>query len=173
MVDSKNRATLHHVKELRLEPPLRCFSLKLTRSVLDNTVLEKPSETFEEEIYHFLTLLNFDVPKIACMLDLNFAASTCFLPQSIGIWVSDYTAESIYRTKGTVTASDRSLFGPVNHTFPTRLLRGRLSDCTSRSDILSLNDDAFGRFKYTDHYAEKWKAVFPLAFNPLENPIIS
>lgn len=165
---------LHRVAEIRTESyPLQCIPIKLQRSLLDKTVLRASSPTFEEELYQFLTLLNFDVPRIAPLINLSFAQSTRFLPQYVTLRTSNYTVENIESCP--LGERERSWFGPPSkeEVIPTRLLRGRLSECTSRSKILSLNNNAEApSLSYTQHFSEQWNALFPLAFNPLENPII-
>lgn len=152
--------------------PLQCITIKLTRDFIDTTILHAQSSSFEEEIYHFLTLLNFNVPRIAHVMDLDFIASTRFLPQRIKLWVFKYAEENILLYP--LTESERACFGPKGfEPIPVRNVSGRLSQCTSRSTLLSLNNHhPFLDIDYTHHYAEQWKTVIPLAFNPLENPII-
>lgn len=151
-----------------------CMSLKLSRSYIDNHILNRHSLSFEEEIYYFLTLLNFNVPRIHSVLNLDFMMSTRFLPQRIQLWACHYTSAPIpFRP---LSEKERAWFGPPpegQEVIPTRVLRGRLSECMSRSRILSLNNDYEDpSFQYTHHYAEKWKTLISLAFNPIENPII-
>lgn len=153
---------------------LDCRRIKLSRSVVDR-VLDVRSRSFEEELYRFVAHLNFDVPKIRELLDLEFDASTRFLPESIQTWVFKYQIRAI---DSSLPCGFRECFGPPEDAgvIPTRVVRGRLSPCTSTRDLLSLNDDAAATLKdwepYTTHYSTRWNAVLPLAYNPLENPLV-
>lgn len=165
---------VHYVDALDAGPlPMRCITLKLDRSFLDRTVLHAPSVSFEHEIYHFLTLLNFDVPRIADLLDTTFVDSTRFLPQRIRLWAFRYSERPVVRHP----EASRSCFGPPDYgeVIPVRVLEGRLSACTSNATLLSLNNhfDFPAEPPYVHHYSEKWKAIVPLAFNPLENPVVT
>lgn len=131
-----------------------------------------PSASFEEEIYHFLTLLNNDVPRV--MMNLNFFASTRFLLQRIKLWVFRYSEHSI--AIHPVSEAEQVRFGPpaCHEIIPIRVFSGRLAECRSRSTLLSLNNNFdFLNLTYLHHFTEKWKILIPLAFNPLENPIIT
>lgn len=160
--------------------PMQCTTIKLNRSFLDDEIFREKHDTFEEEIYRFLTLLNFDVPRVARVLNMGFFASTRFLPQRIQLWVFKYTVEDVLYTP--LSVEERRRFGPEEAegeegkgTLPVRVISGRLSECRSRSTLLSLNDDLEcprSRFLYTHHFSTQWKTVIPLAYNPLENPII-
>lgn len=166
---------LHRVDTLKLESfPLQCITIKLTRSFLDTTVLNVPSASFEEEIYHFLTLLNCDVPRVAHLINLNFTASTRFLPQRIKLWVFKYSVQCI--AYHPMTQAEQNCFGPpaCHEVIPIRVISGRLAECTSQSTLLSLNNHfEYPNLTYLDYLSEKWKTIIPLAFNPLENPIIT
>lgn len=174
LIVSDRHFYMHRVQQLDTDAfPLHCITIKLTRAFLDSTILHSQSKSFEEEIYRFLTLLNYDVPRIAHILDLDFIASTRFLPQRIALWVFKYAEQNI--TLYPLTESERACFGPQSGGggIPIRNVAGRLSECTSRSTLLSLNNHhPFQDIDYLYHYTEKWKTVIPLAFNPLENPII-
>ena len=165
---------LHHCDTLDTSHfPTECLPVKLTRSFLDKTVFHSQSVNFEEEICHFLTLLNYDIPRLSLVLNLNFAASTRFLPQRINLWVFKYSECSVVQRP--LGRDERSCFGPTSgdEGIPIRVFMGRLAQCTSHSTILSLNNHVeFPQFNYTHHFTEKWKTILPLAFNPLENPII-
>lgn len=151
--------------------PIECLPIKLTRSFLDKTVLYSQSVSFEEEIYHFLTLLNYDVSRLSPVLNLNFAASTRFLPQRVKLWVFNYLEYPVVQQP--LSQNEKSCFGPTEESVPVRVFLGRLAECTSRSTLLSLNNHLeFPKFNYLHHFTEKWKTIVPLAFNPLENPII-
>lgn len=165
---------LHRIHTLNVDSfPLQCITIKLTRSFLDTTVLNVPSASFEEEIYHFLTFLNCDVPRVAPLLNLNFIASTRFLPQRIKLWVFKYTEKCIlYRP---LSDAEQQCFGPpvCHEILPIRVISGRLAECTSQSTLLSLNNHFdFPNLSYLHYLSVKWKTTIPLAFNPLENPII-
>jgi hypothetical protein len=133
-------------------------------------------------VYRFVTHLNFDVPKIRELIDLDFATSTRFLPQFIRTWVYRYETRPVVHA---VAGCEAKLhFGPTRRdagVLDARIARGRLSQCTSTRRILSLNDDIAastllsdwnGDCPYTAHYVERWNALVPLAYNPLENPIV-
>lgn len=165
---------LHHVDTLSVDSfPLRCIRVKLVRSFLDDTVLNRSSASFEEEIYNFLTLLNYDVPRVRSIVNLNFIDSTRFLPQRVKLWIFRYSERDIDCRP--LTTEEIKHFGPLANAgvVPVRVVTGRLSECTSQSTLLSLNDPHHSRFSYLDHYSDKWRAILPLAFNPLENPIIT
>lgn len=170
-----NHFYMHRIHTFDLESfPLECITIKLARSFLDTTVLNMPSASFEEEIYHFLTLLNNDVPRVAPLMNLNFFASTRFLPQRIKLWVFRYSEHSI--AFHPVSEAERVRFGPptCQEIIPIRVLSGCLAECTSRTTLLSLNNHFdFPNLTYLHHFTEKWKTLIPLAFNPLENPIIT
>lgn len=155
--------------------PIECISVKLDRSVIDKT-LYTHSFTFEQELYRFLAHLNFNVPRIRNLLDLNFFQSTRFLPQYVKMFVCKFSTESISMLGGGL--QKKRFFGPdISSNIPVRMLRGKLAECTSVDTLLSLNDDIGAEIATTDtpyvvHYAEKWNALVPLAYNPFENPII-
>lgn len=165
---------LHETSALDLETfPTKCVSVKIDRSYLDDSVLHQKSDTFEEEIYKFLTLLNYDVPRVAGVLNMEFFASTRFLPQRVNLFVFKYGVREV--TYEPLSEAERSCFGPSARTeiFPARTILGRLSECKSSSVLLSLNDNVeFPRLKYTRHFSTLWRTTIPLAYNPLENPII-
>lgn len=165
---------LHQVDTIDTETfPVKCITIKLERSFVDNAVTFNKSETFEEEIYKFLTLLNYDVPRIASCLNMGFFASTRFLPQRINLWVQNYIERTIPYEP--LSIDEQSCFGPHGQLeiLPVRTVVGRLSECKSRSTLLSLNSNLdHPRFKYIHHYSTQWNTLVPLAFNPLENPII-
>lgn len=150
----------------------KCFSVRLRRSVINNT-LKLNCNTVEEEIYMLLAQLNTNVTKIHTLLDLSFIESTRFVPQYIQTWATRYTSQPL---TGCVTSPER--FGPTLHDFEVRLLNGKLSKCSSSECILSLNNDIDWDLPcknynpYNMHYSTRWKTIFPLAYNPLENPII-
>lgn len=150
-----------------------CQRIKLSRSYVD-TIRYCVSDTFEEELYHFITLLNFDIPKLSPLLDMNFMKCTRMLPQFIKIWVFKYDAVNIQHCP--VSKEQKSCFGPPEQegVIPTRVLRGKLAPCTSQSNILSLNNDIPIQQvnPYLLHYSDRYKTIFPLAYNPLENPLI-
>lgn len=165
-LDSK-RFCMYFLDTLAVDTlPEHCCSVRLDRSFLDTYTLGRASATFEEEIYHFITLLNFDMLRVAPLLNLTLLESTRFLPQRLRLWTQHFDVRTI--VPHPPVHFDH--FGPVDHKFPARLLKGRLSPCTSRSTILSLNDDT--EYTYTQHLVPHCKAVVTLAFNPLENPIL-
>lgn len=164
---------MHRTKTLTVESfPLQCIRVKLVRSFVDSTILNRPSASFEKEIYHLLTLLNTNVPRVASLINLNFLDSTRFLPQRVTLWVFKYTERNVEQKPFTTQLLSR--FGPPSHHeyLPVRVVSGRLAECTSRSVLLSLNNHV-PNLDYTDHYSQQWKTTVPLAFNPLENPIVT
>ena len=165
---------LHQIDTLDTESfPMKCITIKIDQSYIDNVILFQKSESFEEEIYKFLTLLNYDVPRIASSLNMGFFASTRFLPQRINLWVYKYAKADIHQIP--LSRDQQLCFGPSTklEVLPIRTVVGRLSECKSKSTLLSLNNNLeFPHLKYTDHFSTKWKSLIPLAFNPLENPII-
>lgn len=158
----------HYVDKLQ-SFPTKCITIRLNRSYLDESILLQKNETFEEEIYKFITLLNFDVPKIARVLNLGFFESTRFMPQRIKLWVFKHSVRNINYQP--LSETDQACFGPNEGAVPIRVIAGRLSECQSRSTLLSLNDLS-DQFKFTQYYSTRWKTLVPLAFNPLENPIV-
>lgn len=167
------RHRIHHLDLSAI--PLQCVTVKLARSFVDTTVLQQTSATFEEELYRLITFLNFDVPRIADLINFTFLASTRFCPQRIQLWVFSYTERLIHCQP--VSEAERQCFGPPEQSeaLPLRTLLGRLSECTSRSTLLSLNNplEYPHLSSFLHHLAEPWQTVIPLAFNPLENPIIT
>jgi hypothetical protein len=177
LVDS-NSHVFHHHEIDKLDSrnlPLDCLRVKLTPSLID-ALLKKKSKTFEEEIYRFLMHLNTDLPKIASLINLDFMQSTRFLPQFIRMWTYKYTTCPIEQS--TVGEDVKLCFGPPSEksVLPVRFLRGGLSPCTSRKTLLSLNDDIAADLStpvpYTMHYSTHFNTLIPLAYNPLENPIL-
>lgn len=168
---------LHECDELNVSSfPLACRRIKISRSFIDQ-LLQRKSKSFEEELYHLWTLVNFNLPKIAHVLDIDDMTCTRFLPQFIKLWV--YAHDVQFFRPSTVGRSVRSHFGPVDSDglLPIRLVRGRLSPCTSRATLLSLNDDLGVALPveyepYTLHYVERHHTLIPLAYNPLENPLV-
>lgn len=165
---------LHRVDTLNVESfPTKCISIKINRSYLDENILHLKNDTFEEEIYQFLTLLNYDVPRVASVLNMEFFASTRFLPQRINLFVYKYSERDVDFIP--LTEEQKSRFGPSSQTeiFPARTILGRLSECKSTSTLLSLNNNIdFPDLKFTQYFSTRWRTLIPLAFNPLENPII-
>lgn len=171
----KDTFYMHRVDALSIESiPLQCIRVKLVRSFVDTTILNRSSKSFEDEIYNFLTLLNYDVPRICSVINLNFMDSTRFLPQRVKLWVFQYSEHNIVQRP--LTSQERLQFGPLDNPgiIPIRVISGRLSECTSQSILLSLNNHYnCSHLSYLDHFTVKWKTIIPLAFNPLENPIIT
>lgn len=176
--------------------PLQCRRIKLSRSVVDRTVEYHASDSFEEELCLFWGLLNFDLPRVAPLFDMDEFSSTRCLPQFITLWAYRYDAVPFGPCgAASMTAETISRFGPPttvgeSGVLPVRVVRGRLAPCTSSETLLSLNNDVDGIFHpataadsnvaaaavkapYTIHYVEKSHAFIPLAYNPLENPIIA
>ncbi|GFR21072.1 uncharacterized protein TNCT_570861 [Trichonephila clavata] len=100
---------------------------------------------------------------------------TRLLPQFLRLWAYDYDSVPVSRVP--ITPDLRSCFGPPEccSVFPIRVLRGQLAHCTSRSILLSLNNDLSTHLPhppYVWHYSDRIKTMLPLAYNPLENPLI-
>lgn len=153
--------------------PIECRRIKLRRKLIDS-ILQKSSKSFEEELYNFITCLNFNVPQIAPLLNLTFQESTRFLPQFIKTVVIKFGIVNL--DHNTIGRDKIRYFGPPEEegVLPVRIVRGHLSPCTSRSNLLSLNDDIGGApFTYLNHLAIRQNAIVTLAYNPLENPIIT
>lgn len=161
------------LRSLRLE----CKSVRINRGLI-NTHLKLQLPTFEYEIYEFLTRLNFDLHSIFQLIDLTFIESTVFLPITVTMLIHNYGLADVEEI-----CNDSESFGIGTETLEVRILEGKLSECTSRTSILSLRDHFAWKdwpTKFTDryspyniHYIPDLKAVVPLAFNPLENPVIS
>ncbi|GFR28731.1 uncharacterized protein TNCT_116911 [Trichonephila clavata] len=92
-------------------------------------------KSFEEEIYNFLTFLNFDISKIREILNLSFVESTRFIPVSITTWVSEYKSEEL----GPICPENTN-FGPSYDILNCRWIMGKLSECVSKSTIISCNN---------------------------------
>lgn len=172
----KRRFCVHKVDVLESNRyATNCIRVKLYRSSV-NEILKLKCLTFEEEIYQFIAHLNFDVVRIRELLGLTFVKSTRFLPQYIRMWVETFETK---RIETCCINPNTHCFGPSSTNFlETRIVNGKLSACSSREELLSLNDDL--KYKpnnlehhvYNMHYSIRWKAVIPLAYNPFENPII-
>lgn len=176
LVDNPPQFHVHETDRLDTASlPLDCQRIKLSRCYIDS-IRNDTSLTFEEELYHFVTLLNFDVPALAPFIDLSFAECTRLLPQFIRLWAYKYDERPLDHKP--VDTRLATCFGPTQQEgiLPVRVLRGKLAPCTSQSTLLSLNNDhearLSGRYPYVWHYAPQQKTLLPLAYNPLENPII-
>lgn len=164
--------------------PLNCKKIKIYKNDAISKLFKKDLEiTFEEELYLFITCLNYDIPKIKELLNLDFIQSTTFIPLSLKMNVCEYTTKDM---EGTYEMPD--CFGPNNNDLQVRLFEGQLSNCFSKTNIVSLRDHhAFESYLrkeshpnfinlynfYNIHYASEQKSFIPLAYNPLENPIIN
>lgn len=174
--NNDNSFYLHQCKDIDAKSfPVECRRIKLSRFIVDTVVeANKKSDSFEQEIYNLVTLINFDLPKVYRLLDFSFIDSTRILPQYIDMQVSNY---KIHEIKHNTVGTDKIRFyGPVdeNSLLPVRVVRGRLAPCTSRCNLLSLNDDIGAeQTSYTMHLVPNIRGLVPLAYNPLENPIIS
>lgn len=148
--------------------------------------LKIPCKSFEEEIYLFIKYLNTDVSKIAKLLDLNFQKSTRFIPISFKMCVEKFYENPIDSSCKLI--NDARYFGFFSNSdeLSTREVNGNISASMAKDIILSLNDDKnwqniktqfpaeiCHREPYTLYYSVRWQTIFPLAYNPLENPIIS
>lgn len=163
--------------------PLKCKKIKIYKNdTISNLFNLETTVTFEEELYLFITCLNYDIPKIKDLLNLDFIESTTFIPLSLKIKVDEYT------TKDLVGNFEMpNCFGPDGNDLQVRLFEGQLSNCYSKTYILSLRDHhIFKKYLeeggkpefindynvYNIHYALDKKSFVPLAFNPLENPVL-
>lgn len=183
MVDSGNSCsfyihTLNGENFFTRNLPMQCQSIILSRGMMSG-ILRKTHTCFESEIKDCLGLLNFNTPKLHSLLNFSFAECTRVIPQYVKMRVDKY---KINRFQPCTAGLDvKSRFGPPETErgiLPVRVVNGHLTPCTSRSLILSLNDD-FGPLPfvhddepYLYHYVEKSNVIIPLAYNPLENPII-
>lgn len=164
--------------------PLKCMRIRIYKNDAINKTLNLRCSTFEEEIYHFITCLNYDVPRIKSLLNFNFIRCTRFIPISLKMKVNNYrfkNLEGLYKKP--------PYFGPNGNNHQTRLLEGRLSNSTINTQIISLRDhyqfqkklnddmELFPEFIHNYHlyniyFSMDHKSFVPLAYNPLENPII-
>lgn len=148
--------------------------------------LKVSCKNFEEEIYLFIKYLNTDVSKIAKLLDLNFQESTRFIPIFIKMCVEKFYENPLDSSCKLI--NDEKYFGFFSNSddLSSREINGNISASISKDVILSLNDDKnwqtiklrfpaelFHYEPYTLYYSVNWQIVFPLAYNPLENPIIT
>lgn len=163
--------------------PVQCLKVKINKGFI-NKILKTDYTSFEEEIYKLITELNFNVPKVREILNLSFVDSTRFIPESIQMWISRYNSKPIQNQ-----CLNKDYFGPANDLIDARIIFGKLSPCMSKDIILSLrnskameNDEENETLiplsmrqyeRYTYHYLTEYQTYIPLAFNPLENPIIS
>lgn len=165
--------------------PIKCKRLKIYKNDAINETLNLNCNTFEEELYHFITCLNYDIPKIKSLLNLNFIQCTKFIPLSIKLYVNNYKTAMV-----TGCYEKPSYFGPDENELQVRLLEGHLSNCTKNTYIESLRDHYqfvknidtktidFPQFiynynLYNIHFSLQHKSFIPLAYNPYENPIIN
>jgi hypothetical protein len=172
--------------------PVKCIHITLRRGLI-NGYFNKSFVLFEEEIYTFLTYLNFSPTKIHGMLNLTFADATRFVPVDVQMRVRDYDVGPLTHT--TCSSSSSSVgtkyFGSKvdgDFLFQPREIEGRMSKARSNSKILSLRDGR-GWMKdegcikpewidsivspYVVYWSVERNSYLPLAFNPFENPIIS
>ncbi|GBN13097.1 hypothetical protein AVEN_257680-1 [Araneus ventricosus] len=177
LVANQNLFYVHKLNQLQTNTlPFDCQRIKLSRLYVD-ALRNSTSASFEEELYHFITLLNFNPPLLAPLLGLDIMTCTRFMPQFIRMWVYQY--DTVKVSPIPINASLRASFGPPERSsvLPIRVLRGKLAPCTSRSILLSLNNDLQANLPqkplpYLMHYSDRLKSLIPLAYNPLENPII-
>lgn len=164
--------------------PLKCKRIKFYKNDAINATLNLKCKTFEEELYHFITCLNYDIPKIKSLLNINFIECSTFIPISLKLKVYKYKTENI---EGFYTKP--SCFGPNDDILQVRLLEGQLSNCTLNTQIVSLRDHyqflnhvnkinfdmppfVHNYHSYNIHFCTNYSSYIPLAYNPLENPII-
>ena len=164
--------------------PLKCKRIKFYKNDAISETLNLHCITFEEELYHFIRNLNYDIPKIKSLLNINFIECTTFIPISIKLKVLKYKTENI---EGVYTKL--GCFGPNKEILQVRLLEGQLSNCTLTTQIVSLRDHyqflnhlnsinfdlpsfVHNYHCYNIHFSTTYNSYIPLAYNPLENPII-
>ncbi|GFQ71476.1 uncharacterized protein TNCT_395971 [Trichonephila clavata] len=71
LVGNKNYFHVHEMDQLRTDAlPIDCQRIKLSRSYVD-AIRNDTSDTFEEELYHFITLLNFNLPQLVPLLGFS------------------------------------------------------------------------------------------------------
>lgn len=177
LVENQHLFYVHKINKLQTDTlPMDCQRIKLYRLLVDG-IRNNTSASFEEELYHFITLLNFNPTLIAPLLGLDIMTCTRFVPQFLRTWVYQYDTANVSPIP--IDSSLRACFGPPDRpsVLPIRVLRGQLAPCTSRSVLLSLNNDLQANLSqkpspYLMHYADRLKSLIPLAYNPLENPII-
>lgn len=147
---------VHKIKQLDTSLyETRCTKIKLSRHFI-NERLKLHCTTFEEEINRFLSYLNTDISKIREFLNLTFIESTRFLPQYIQMWVVEYKVRVIPKAA--------CVFGDdVDPKW--RLFKNRLSTGVSKDCLISTSQP-------TLYYSTIWKTKIPLAYNPLENPLV-
>ncbi|KAG8172618.1 hypothetical protein JTE90_007711, partial [Oedothorax gibbosus] len=141
LVDNPPLFHIHETEHLDTTSlPFDCQRIKLSRGYID-AIRNEASLTFEEELYHFLTLLNFDVPALAPFIDTSFVDCTRLLPQCIRLWTYKYEERPLDHIPVDTRLAD--CFGPptTEGVLPIRVLRGKLAPCTSQSTLLSLNND--------------------------------
>lgn len=163
--------------------PLQCKKIKIYKNDVISDLFKREISTFEEELYLFISYLNYDIPQIKELLNLDFIECTTFIPLSLKIKVNEYIEKNI---DGYFEQPD--CFGPNNNDLQVRFIEGHLSNCFSKTYIISLRDHyAFENYSksqmlpnfitfynvYNIHYAVEQKSFIPLAYNPLENPIIN
>lgn len=126
--------------------PLKCMRIKIYKNDAINKILNLKCVTFEEEIYHFITYLNYDIPKIKNLLNLNFIQCTQLIPMALKLKICNY---KITNMSGTYKNPD--CFGPNGDILQVRLLEGRLSDCNYNNKIMSLRD----HYKFQEYLKKK------------------
>lgn len=164
--------------------PMKCKRFKIYKNGAINETLNLNCKTFEEELYHFITCLNYDVPRIRSLLNLNFIESTQFIPISIEIHVHNYKTAMI-----TGRYNMPSYFGDNGEELQVRLLEGQLSNGTKNAYIMSLRDHyqflkdidtktidfppfIYNYNLYNIYFSLQHNSFIPLVYNPYENPII-
>lgn len=163
---------VHETQSLPTQPlPFQCLRVKLSRGHLDS-LQNQYSVTFEEELNHFIRLLNFDPAALTTLLGLDILTCTRLLPQFIKLWVYNHDTAPMRTTP--LSKDLLACFGPPEQVgvIPVRVLNGQLAPCTSSTRILSLNDNIRSGLNFLQHYSDRWQAIFPLVYNPLENPLI-
>ena len=185
--EEKGKVYLHESTHYCLDGVEKCINLRLRQNDI-NFHLHESHSYFEEEIYTFITHLNFNPSNVRSLLRFSLAEATRMIPVNVRMSVSDYDVFPLsqYGKEGI----HPEFFGPEDGGEPMitiRELEGKISKARVRHKILSLKDGE--RFKiHKDTYLHQWilssttpyvvylclknNAYVRLAYNPLENPII-
>jgi hypothetical protein len=166
--------------------PVKCIHITFRRGLI-NGYFNKSFVLFEEEIYTFLSYLNFSPIKIYGLLNLTFADATRFVPIDVLMRVREYDVAPLATTCS--SSAGIKYFGPNvegDFLFQPREIEGQMSKSESNSKILSLRDGrGWTKDKecvkpewidliespYVAHWSVERNSYLPLAFNPFENPI--
>lgn len=165
---------------------LKCINIYVEKDMV-NRIFHKNYKYFEEELYYFITLLNFDPTKLINFLNMSSSQLTNFIPIDLKMMVSSYDVKQLEPQSGVDIYSS---FGKKDNDqiefLFTRECEGRISRATSKELILSLrHSEPFKKClknaewvkdiqnPYIIYLHKASSAIFPLAYNVLENPIIT